>query len=260
VAVRRKIDNVDTTIETPKKESILKNYSVETLFDNITLKQSKSGYRHSIDPILVSHFAKPSAGDKVIDLGTGCGIIPILLADNISPLEIIGVEIQSSLAEFAKDNIMANNMSDDIKIINSDMKKIKSHIEPASVDMVITNPPYTKKNSGRINPDSERAIARHEIKITLAELVEIAAELLKDSGKFVIVYPKKRLSEVLAVMVSNGINPELLRLVHTKKDVAPKLFLLSGEKRGSKELVVAPPLYIFDESAVCIDGIAKMFQ
>lgn len=230
------------------------------MFDNITLKQSKSGYRYSVDPILVSHFAKPSVGDKVVDLGTGCGIIPIILAYNISPLEIIGVEIQSSLAGFAKDNIMANNMSDDIKIINSDIKKIKKYIKPASADMVISNPPYTKQNSGRINPDSERAIARHEIKITLAELVEIAAELLKDNGKFVIVYPKKRLSEVLSVMVSNGIEPELLRLVHTKRNVAPKLFLLSGEKKGVKELVVAPPLYVFDESNICVDDIVKMFQ
>ncbi len=239
----------------------MKNYSVDTLFiSRLKVKQSKTGYRYSLDPVLVSHFAKPLPGSKIVDLGTGCGIIPIILAYRISKLQITGVEIQKNLAELAKVNIANNNLQGNIKIISSDMKIYEEFFPSQSVDMVITNPPYTKKNSGRINPDSERAIARHEIKITLEELIKVASSLLKDNGKFVIIYPEKRLTELLSVMKGNGINPDRQRLVYTKNNNIAKLVLQSGIKNGGKGLIIEPPLYVYNDSKSYTEEVKRMFR
>ncbi len=239
----------------------MKNYSVDAIFNSrIVVKQSRKGYRYSFDPVLVSHFAKPLQGAKIVDLGTGCGIIPIILACRISKLQITGIEIQQNLAKLAKENIEKNNLQRYIKIVSSDMMRYEDFLQSNSVDMVITNPPYTKKNSGRINPDSERAIARHEIKITLEELIKVASGLLKDSGEFIVIYPEKRLSELLSAMKSNGINPDRQRLVYTKNNNIPKLVLQSGIKNGGKKLIVEPPLYVYNDSKSYTEEVRRMFQ
>lgn len=239
----------------------MKNCSVDSLFnDQIVIKQSKTGYRYSVDPILVSHFAKPLPGSSIIDIGTGCGIIPIILAHRTANLQITGIEIQPNLAELAKGNIEKNNLQKNVTIILSDVKQCLDHLGPDAVDMVITNPPYTKKNSGRINPDSERAIARHEVKITLEEIIEVASTLLKDNGAFVIVYPEKRLPELLSVMNYNRINPERLRFVYPKNNDIAKLVLVRGIKKGLKGLITEEPLYIYDDSESYTEEMKRMFK
>lgn len=232
-------------------------YSLEILFDSIRLKQKVSGYRFSIDPLLLSYFAQPSPGDSIVDLGTGCGIIPILLKYRIPSLQIKGVEIQQALAEIAEDNIRENRMSKNIEIIHSDMKKIPDLIKPGTIDMVVTNPPYTKKKSGRINPDPEKAIARHELAITIDELLDVTSFLLKDQGEFVIIYPYKRLAELLAAMKKYRLNPEKRRIVFTKKNAAPKLVLLSGRKNGYHDCDISSPLHIYSNK---LDSIPGFFQ
>lgn len=239
----------------------MSNYSLDTLFNKkIKLKQSKTGYRYSVDPLIVSHFANPIPGSKIIDFGTGCGIIPVVLAYRFSELKITGVEIQKNLAELAKENIINNNLQEIVTIIESDIKAFKSSFIPHSVDMVITNPPYTKRNAGRINPDPEKAIARHEIKITLDELIKAAGELLNEAGEFVIIYPLIRLDELLFVMKKNGINPKRLRLVHPGKNSLAKLALVSGIKNGGKALTTERPLYIYDRCQSYTEEMKKMFE
>lgn len=239
----------------------MENYSLDTLFnENLKIKQSKTGYRYSIDPVLVSCFAKPLSGSKIIDLGTGCGIIPLVLTHRISGLEITGIEVQENLAELAKENIVNNRLQNNVTIVLSDIKDFAESFVSETIDMVITNPPYTKKNAGRINFDTERAIARHEIKITLEELLKVAAALIKDKGEFVIVYPEKRLEELLTLMKNNGIHPHRLRMVHPKKNSRPKLVLVSGIKNSKPDFIIEPPLYIYDESELYSEEMQRMFQ
>lgn len=238
----------------------MKNDSEESLFNNrVLIKQSRNGYRHSVDPVLVAHFARPQPGSRVVDLGTGCGIIPLILSDRWPGLQITGVEIQQSLGRLAKENIQINNLEDNIDILLADMKQCLDYFEPGSVDMVVSNPPYTKKNSGRISSCREKAIARHEIEITLEELIYISSTLLKDKGEFVVVYPDTRLKELLSVMEAHRINAERLRFVYPRKNDRARLILMKGVKNGEKKCITESPLVIYEGFNVYTKEMERMF-
>ncbi len=227
----------------------MEQFTTDALFDGqLLINQSRSGYRFSVDPVILSHFASPPAGSRIIDLGTGCGIIPLILAHREPNLSITGIEIQGVLARFARENRAKNNRDTTIEIVHMDMKDYPGAETLSQFDFVVTNPPYTKKNAGRLNPHSERAVARHEIKIILADIVKIASGLLKDQGRFVTIIPEARLNELLFLMTASGLNPEKTRLVYSKKGDRPKLVLVCGIKNGKKPLVKEKPLNILDAS------------
>ena len=145
------------------------------------IEQSEDGYRYSIEPFLIGDFSNVQPGMRVLDVGTGCGIIAILLAIKEPQLEVVSLEVQKSLYQLAKSNIEKNALSDRIQAIEGDFNEIAKSM--GSFDLVISNPPYRKKNTGRINPNQEKAIARHEIKLNLESLVKKGAMLLKPGGR-----------------------------------------------------------------------------
>ena len=199
---------------------------------NIQVVQPANGYRFSIDSVILAGFSHPPAGATVLDLGTGCGIIPLILAHRTLDLQLIGVELQPSLAAMALKNIKRNGLSDRISILCQDMCNLTKDTFDTTVDYVISNPPYHPVLSGRINPDPQKALARHELAINLSKLVTIARKVLHSGGKFILIYPSERLTDVLFQMRQKGIEPKNLHIIFPKQNASAKLVVIEGVRDG----------------------------
>ena len=213
---------------------------------NVKILQKKRGYRFSIDSILLAHFVRLREGQKVVDLGTGSGVIPIILATRVKTTRIWGVEIQEELAEMAKRNIEMNQLQDRIHIVKSDVRNLADRMESEEFDIVLTNPPYRKIRSGRLNLQREKAMARHEIKGSLADMTKIAFRLLRPKASFYLVYPAVRLVDLITCVRGSHLEPKRLRLVHPNVGKGAKLILLEAIKGGGPGLDIHPPLFIHD--------------
>ncbi len=212
---------------------------------NLQLFQAENGYRYSLDPVLLARFVSIAAGETVVDLGTGCGIIPLILAQISAAGSLLGIERQPLLADRAKRNVEINQLTDRVTIIADDIRRVADLLPAASCDLVVTNPPYRHLGSGRIAPNDERAAARHELAGGLADFVAAASWLLKNGGSFAVIYLVERLPELLAGMVAKDIEPKRLRMVHPRQGEAAKMVLLEGRKGGRPGLQVEKPLYIY---------------
>jgi tRNA1(Val) A37 N6-methylase TrmN6 len=234
--------------------------SSDTFFNGrIRINQSRSGYRYAIDAVLLTSYARIKTGNTIIDLGTGCGIIPIMLAYRYPEVKIYGIEIQKELADLALRNVEENRMTDQIRILCGDMKHPIPEAVLKPVDLVISNPPYRKAGSGRVNPNRQRATARHEICVTLFEVVETARRLLKKSGRFVMIYPAERTADVLNGMRKASIEPKSLQTIHSYADTDAKLILFEGIKGGRAGMRISSPLIIYREDGRYTDAVEKMF-
>jgi tRNA1Val (adenine37-N6)-methyltransferase len=213
---------------------------------NAKILQKKRGYRFSIDSILLAHFVRLKEGQKIVDLGTGSGVIPIILATKVKSTEIWGVEIQEELAEMAKRNIEMNHLQGRVHIVKGDARKLADRMESEEFDIVVTNPPYRKIRSGRLNLQRERAIARHEIKGSLPDMAKIALRLLRPKGSFYLVYPAVRLADLITFVRESHLEPRRLRLVYPHVEKGAKLILLEAIRGGGPALEIHPPLFIYD--------------
>jgi tRNA1Val (adenine37-N6)-methyltransferase len=158
-----------------------------------------------------------------------------------------GVEIQKDLADMASANIKNNGLEEQAHIIHTDMRHLTPAMFKGPVDMVISNPPFRKINAGRINPDDQRAIARHEIAITLSELIHIAAGLLRPGGKFILIHLAERLTELIATMGNARLEPKKLRMIHSRRESKAKLVLMEGRKDARSGIIIAPPLFVYQD-------------
>lgn len=234
--------------------------TTDTFFNGlIKVAQQTAGYRFSIDAVILAAYPKPRPGDRIIDLGTGCGILPLILAYRHPKIRITGIEIQEDLASLARQNVDANDMGDRVEIQREDMKGTPRKLGAGIADMVIGNPPHHKADSGRTNPNSQRAVARHEIRITLREFVHTAAALARTGGKFAAVYPAERSTDILYEMRSRNLEPKRLRMVHSKEGEPARLILLEGVKNGRPGVKIEPPLFIYRKAGVYTDELAQMF-
>lgn len=226
----------------------------------IQIRQDRGGYRFSIDAVLLAYHVKPRPGDRVLDLGTGCGIIPLILAFRHPDITIYGIEIQQELSDLGVFNVSNNRMQERITILCQDMRKLRSKMIAGPVDLVVCNPPYRKSDSGRLNPDHQRAVARHEIKATLPDVVMAARRMLRTAGKFIVIYAAQRMVELLTQMHANEIEPKMLRSIHSGRDTAAKLVLVEGVKGGRPGTSVAPPLILYDENGDYTSEVLEMFE
>jgi len=201
-------------------------------------------YKHSIDPILLADFVTAQKGDRVIDLGTGSGVIALTLAKRFKDIEIVGLELQESLVKIARENVIARRSGLNIEIIKGDIRDVKSMFDAESFDIVVGNPPYRKVDDGRINPDREKAIARHEIEITLSEFLKAGRYLLKNLGSVNIIYHPYRLTELLFTMTENKITPKRIQFIHPKIDSKTEMVMVEGIKNGKSELMVMKPMIL----------------
>jgi len=246
----------------------------DTFFEGqIRVRQHRDGYRFSIDAvILAQHAARrpppPQAGQRapaekprhVLDLGTGCGIIPLILAFKRPADRITGVEIQADLAGLARENAAANGMADRIVIRHQDLRELRHGDLDHPVDLVVSNPPYRPAGSGRMNPHSQRAVARHEIKVALPDVVGAAGRMLEISGRLAVIFPAERLTALLAAMQASRIEPKFLRFVHSRSDTAARLALVEGIKGARPGLSVAAPLVLYRSSGGYTEAAAAMFR
>ena len=226
----------------------------------IQIRQGRTGYRFSIDAVLLAYHVKPRPADRVLDLGTGCGIIPLILAFRHPDITIYGIEIQQELFALGVSNVSSNDMQDRITILCQDMKDLKPNLIDGPVDLIVCNPPYRKSDSGRLNPDQQRAVARHEIKATLPDVIQTARRMLRTAGKLVMIYPAERITELFTQMHSNGIEPKLLRSIHSSQGTAAKLVLVEGTKGGRPGTSIAPPLTLYDDDGEYTPEVLRMFE
>ena len=222
--------------------------TVDVLFGGlIRVIQKKKGYRFSLDSLLLAHFLRLKKNDRAVEFGTGSAVIALILGRRFPCEKIIGLEFQEELADIARRNVLLNGMEDRIEIVRGDVRDVRMLFPPESVDVVFFNPPYRKNKSGRVNPDRERAIARHEIAGSVEDFVRAAAYVLKAKGSACAVYPASRLVELITRMRLGGLEPKRLCLVHSKKGSRAEFALVEATKGGREELAVLPPLCIYDD-------------
>jgi len=212
----------------------------------LRVRQPEKGYRFSIDSVLLADFAAPHCGRSVLDLGTGSGVVLLLLASRCDVLEKgVGVEIQRTLWEFARRNIGENGFEGRLSAVLCDLRDDVPGLAPRSVDLVVSNPPYRKIGEGRRNPDLGREIARHEVACTMEDVFLAAGKYLSARGRFAIVCPSHRLPEIFTLGASTGILPETLRFVHPHPGEPANRVLVAGSRRKAKEPAILPPLVVY---------------
>jgi tRNA1Val (adenine37-N6)-methyltransferase len=216
-------------------------------FEELKVIQKKDGPCFSIDAVILARFASVREGDKIIDLGTGGGIISLLLASINDVEQIIAIEIQDELADIARRNVTLNNLSQKIEIVVDDLILANKHFPAGQCDLVVSNPPYRTVGSGRLNPNSLKAIARHEIKCTLDDVLKSAFYLLKNNGRFAVVYRPDRLVDLISGCRRHNLEPKRLQFVYPDYNRECNLILLEAVKNGQSDCKVLKPL-ILDES------------
>ena len=224
----------------------------------LKINQDQSGYRFSIDAVIAAAAVQPKAGDLVLDLGTGCGIIPLILAFRYPDIRICGIEIQADLAGLSRMNVAANHQQDRIVILQADIRDLTPHMVGGVADWIVSNPPYRKARSGRVNPNAQRALARHEINISLKELIESAMRLLRTGGRFLTIYAAERAAELIHEMRLNGIEPKWLQSIHSQAETNAKMVLVQGKKGGRPGLQIAAPLVIYDPEGDYTQAVQAM--
>ncbi len=226
----------------------------------IRLQQHGRGYRYSIAAVILASAVHPRPGETVVDLGTGCGIIPLILAFRQPEVRIWGVELQAELSALAQENVRENDLAARVTVVCADMRDLHPARVGGPVDRVVSNPPYRPGGSGRVNPDPQRALARHEIAVRLPEVVRAAARLLKTGGRFTTIYTAGRTAELLSHMRAERIEPKRLRGIHSAQDQDARLVLVEGIRAGGPGMVIVPPLIVYDADGRYTEEIQAMFR
>ena len=222
--------------------------------------QKKTGYRFSLDALLLAHFVRMKKGDALLDMGTGSAVIPLLLYHRWGCSRIAGIEVQPELADMARRTLALNGLSEHVQIIEGDILAIEQLITPRSFDAVTFNPPYRKLQSGKINPLPEKAQARHEIHGAVGDFIKAAAYAVRASGRIFLIYPARRLAELISQMRRFQVEPKRLRMVHSRMEMEGEFVLMEGIVAGGEELAVLPPLFIYGENGVYTPAMQEVFS
>ena len=216
---------------------------------DLKIIQNKNWFCFGIDSVLLVNFSKNiKKSANVLDLGTGTGIIPILLSGKNDCKKAIGVEVQENVAEMARRSVELNNLENKIEIVCDNVINLKERYKNSKFDVIITNPPYKKGGEGVINEVEEKLISRHEVKANLEDFIKTASGLLKDKGEFYIVHRPERLVDILSLMREYKIEPKLMQFVCSSYNKPPKLVLIKGVRNANAFLKVEKNLYIYDEN------------
>lgn len=210
----------------------------------LLMSQPRRGYRFSLDPLLLCDFCGIAAGEKFIDLGTGCGIIPAVLVRSASGVCGVGVDHQREMAELALQNVSENRLQDAVTVFHRDVLDLRKEFPVSHFDLVVANPPFRVPGEGRVSPKAGRDLARHESTASMADFLAAAKFLVKPSGRICFIYLAARLSEFLAAAASLKLHPLRLRMVHGTPDADAKMFLVELAKGRRKELRILPPLVV----------------
>ncbi len=221
--------------------------------------QNKENFCFGVDAVLLSHFAKVKPGEKALDMGTGTGIIPILLAAKGQGEHFTGLEIQEESAEMAGRSVAYNHLEDKIDIVTGDIKEASARFGNASFSVVTCNPPYMTGNHGLTNANMPKTIARHEVLCTLEDVISQAAKVLVPRGRFYMVHRPFRLAEIMSLMVKYKLEPKRMRLVHPYVDKEPNMVLIEGLSGGNSRITVEKPLIVYEAPGVYTKEVLDIY-
>lgn len=208
--------------------------------------QDPKGFCFGIDAVLVSNFCEIRKGDTVADLGTGTGVIPLLIAGKSGAAHITGFEIQQQVGDMARRSVQLNGLQERITIVTDSFLNAREYVKPGSVQVVVSNPPYVAKGAGIHNQESLKTVSRHEVHCTFDDVARTAADLLGTGGRFYLIHRPDRLADVIAACRMNRLEPKVIRFVQPKPDTAPNMFLLKCVKGGGTDLRFMPPLVVYN--------------
>lgn len=227
--------------------------------NNYQIIQNTNKFCFGMDAVLLSGFTRVMHGEKVLDLGTGTGIIPILLEAKTEGRHFTGLEIQAESSDMARRSVALNQLEDKIDIITGDIKEASKIFGLASFDVVTSNPPYMNHSHGLINPAEAKAIARHELLCTLEDVVREAARCLKPNGRFYLVHRPHRLAEIIRTLSGYKLEPKRMKLVHPYLEKEPNMVLIEAVKGGRPYLIVESPLIVYKEPKVYSQEIYDIY-
>ncbi len=221
--------------------------------------QDPKRFCFGMDAVLLSGFAEVKEGDEVLDLGTGTGIIPILLEAKTKGGHFTGLEIQRESADMARRSVAYNHLEDKVSIVEGDIKEASQLFAPSSFDVITTNPPYMIGQHGLPNTEEAKFIARHEVLCTLEDVVRESAKLLKPGGRFFMVHRPFRLAEIMVTMTKYKIEPKRMKLVYPFVDKEPNMVLIGGIRGGNSRMTVEKPLIVYKEQDIYTDEIIDIY-
>ena len=221
--------------------------------------QDPERFCFGMDAVLLSGFAKAKEGDNVLDLGTGTGIIPILMEAKTRATHFTGLEIQSESADMAARSVKLNHLEEKIEIVTGDIKEAVSLFGAASFDVVTCNPPYMTEHHGLTNPKAPKAIARHELLCTLEDVISQAARLLKPGGNFYLVHRPFRLADIIVLLRQYKMEPKIMKMVYPFINKEPNMVLIEANRGGRARMSVEKPLIVYREPGVYTDEIYDIY-
>lgn len=243
-----------------EKENLLPGERIDDLQrNNLRIIQNKEKFCFGMDAVLLSGFAKIKPGERVLDMGTGTGIIPILLSAKSEAEHLTALEIQEESADMARRSVALNALEEKITVVTGDIKEANCIFGKAVFDVVTCNPPYMTNQHGLQNPDLPKAIARHEVLCSLEDVVREASAVLKPNGRFYMVHRPFRLAEIFLVLQKYKLEPKSMRLVHPFVDKEPNMVLLECLKGGKSMIQIAPPLIVYQEPGVYTQEIYDVY-
>jgi tRNA1Val (adenine37-N6)-methyltransferase len=224
------------------------------------IRQPRKGYRFSLDAILLADFLRVKTGERVLDIGTGSGIIPLLASELTTAKDIVGLELQDRLFALACDNIRLNHLEQRVTIIQGDLCQVQTLFQAGEFDVVCSNPPYRKEGSGRVNPNDEAAIARHEIACQLPDLVAACKYAVKPGGKVYLVHLAERMGELISCMRQYNLEPKRLRFVHSFHTADASLALVEAQRDALAGLKILPPFVVYTKEKEYTDEAKRVLR
>lgn len=232
----------------------------ELLRNGYRIIQDPQRFCFGMDAVLLSGYAKAKPGELVLDMGTGNGVIPILMEAKTKGEKFFGLEIQEESADLARRSVELNELEHKIEIVTGDMKEAVNIFGAASFHVITMNPPYMTGHHGLVNPSDAKAVARHEITCTLEEMIAQASKLLKPKGRFYMVHRPFRLAEIMSLMVKYRLEPKRMRLVYPYVDKEPNMVLIEGLRGGNSRITVDPPLIVYEKPGVYTQELRNLYD
>ncbi len=232
-------------------------YTIDSI-GNIKICQPKEGYRFSVDALILAHFINLKRIKTIVDVGAGTGIIGIVLAKKYPEAKVTMIEIQPDISELAKESLRINKMENRIRVLCSDAKEFNE----TGFDLIVSNPPFRRAGTGRISPKEIKALARHEISLTITDIAKIGQRVLRNRGRLCMIHLPERLTEIVRVMSRHGLEIKRLRFVHSKSDSEAKMVLVEAVKGGRVAVKVDPPLFIYqiNEHAKYTEEMERIYR
>lgn len=239
--------------------ALQENERLDDLQNGYFIIQNTKNFCYGIDAVLLAGFARVKPGERVLDMGTGTGIIPILLKAKTPGEHFTGLEIQEESAQMARRSVVYNGLEKDIEIRTGDIREAAAIFGRASFSVVTCNPPYMTGSHGLVNPHLPKAIARHEVLCTLEDVISQAAQVLEPRGRFYMVHRPFRLAEIMGLMMKYQLEPKRMRLVYPYVDKEPNMVLIEGLLGGNPRITVEKPLIVYERAGVYTDEIREIY-